>query len=524
MTDASFTALHKAAQVHLNQGRIAEAKRAFEQLIARDPTHADSHFLLGMVEDARGAVLNALTHVESAVAHQPKAEYVAHLGRLLSKLQRNDDAVAAAERAATLRPTDALTLDTIGCVYSRVGRHATAIEFFERAVAANPAHAEFRFNLAASLGFLGRFDDAETHYETIIKAIPHFMKAHTALALLRRQTYDRNHIARLQTLLKTASPALHLHAHYALAKELEDISDHDAVFTHLKMAGDLRKKELGYTLEFDKAIFAALRKRFAEGPRPVPGFDSDAPIFVIGMPRTGTTLVDRIISSHPEVTSAGELQTLPLLVKRLTKSTSRFVLDAATIRASSAMDAAELGRLYIAETRTHRANSPRFVDKMPLNFLYAGFIAEALPQARIVCLRRNPMDTCWSNFKHLFATNFSYYNYSYDLLDTAAYYLEFDALMAHWARVLPGRVLEVQYESLVDDLEGEARRIIAHVGLPWSPACLNFHESDAAVATPSAAQVRQPIYKDAVERWRRYADHLKPVSAFFAANGVETGA
>ena len=200
------------------------------------------------------------------------------------------------------------------------------------------------------------------------------------------------------------------------------------------------------------------------------------------------------------------------------------MLDAETVALSRAIDPKTLGKLYIEETLTHRADSPRFVDKMPLNFLYAGFIAEALPNAKIVCLRRNPMDTCWSNFKHLFATNFSYYNYSYDLLDTAAYYLQFDALMAHWAKVLPGRVLEVQYESLVDDLEGEARRVIAHLGLAWSPDCLNFHENDAAVATPSAAQVRRPIYKDAVGRWRRYADHLKPVAAFFAANGVSTDA
>lgn len=518
----NFSDLHRTAQVFLNQGRIAEARRACEQLIAQDSNHADSHFLLGMAEDARGAVGSAVAHVEAAVARQPKAEYLAHLGRLLSKLQRIDEALSAAQRAAAMNPADALTLDTIGCIYSRVGRHAIAIGFFEQALALQPAHPEYRFNLAASLGFLGRFDDAETHYEQIVAAVPLFVKAHTALALLKRQTPEHNHVARLQSLLKNTPAPLHLHIHYALAKELEDIGDHDGAFAHLKAAGDLRKKDLGYTIDFDKAIFSALRSRFAQGPRNVEGHPSEAPIFVVGMPRTGTTLVDRIISSHPEVTSAGELQTLPLAVKRLSGSRSRFVLDAETIDLSRDIDVARLGRMYLEESQAQRADSPRFVDKMPLNFLYAGYIAEALPRAKIVCLRRNPMDTCWSNFKHLFATNFSYYNYSYDLLDTAAYYMEFDALMTHWAKVMPGRVLEIQYEKLVDDLEGEARRLIAHLDLPWADTCLNFHENDAAVATPSAAQVRRPIYKDAVGRWRRYAENLKPVSAFFAANNVPT--
>jgi tetratricopeptide (TPR) repeat protein len=522
VTVTPFSDLHRAAQVYLNQGRFLEAQRACEELIARDPRHADSFFLLGMAEDARGAVTKAADHVATAVDLSPNAEYLAHFARILSRLQRNEAALDAATRAAGLDPREPLTLDTIGCVHSRLGRHETAIGFFTRAVAADPRHVEFRFNLAASLGFLGRFDEAEAHYEEILAAAPLFVKAHTALSLLRKQTPEHNHIPRLRKVLENAPPALHLHIHYALAKELEDTGDHPATFTHLEAAGALRKRELGYKADFDKAIFAALRERFTHGPRHVTGHNSDAPIFVVGMPRTGTTLVDRIISSHPDVTSAGELQTFPLSVKRLTQSPSRFVLDADTILRSRTIDAAALGKLYLEDSRNQRAESGRFVDKMPLNFLYAGFIAEALPHAKIVCLRRNPMDTVWSNFKHLFATNFSYYNYSYDLRDTAAYYLEFDALMAHWAKVMPGRVLEVRYEDIVDDLEGQARRIITHLDLPWADSCLNFHENDSAVATPSAAQVRRPIYKEAVGRWRRYADQLQPVSAFFAANGIST--
>jgi tetratricopeptide (TPR) repeat protein len=516
------TDLHRQAQAHLNQGRYAEAKQICRQMVAQGGASADAHFLLGIAEDALGAPAAAAGHVEAAIARAPRAEYYAHLGRILSKLRKINPALAAAARAAELEPADALTLDTIGCVYSRVGRHDTAVTFFEQAVGRQPAHTEFRFNLAASLGFLGRFDEAEAHYEKIVAAAPLFMKAHTALSSLRRQTPARNHIARLRALLKAAPPAALLHVHYALAKELEDVGDYETAFTQLKAAGDLRKSQLKYTLDFDRAIFAALHERFSGAPT-APGHASAAPIFVIGLPRTGTTLVDRIISSHPDVTSAGELQTLPLLVKRLSKSPSRLALDAETVSMSRAIDPAALGRLYLEETRAHRSDSPRFIDKMPLNFLYAGFIAESLPGAKMICLRRGPMDTCWSNFKHLFAANFSYYDYSYDLMDTAAYYMLFDELMAHWGKIYPGRVLEVQYEQLVEDLEGEARRMMAHLDLPWSEDCLRFHENDAAVATPSAAQVRQPIYKDSVGRWRRYADQLQPVAAFFAANGIATG-
>jgi len=525
-SDPSFSELQRAAQSHLNHGRFAEAQRLCRQMIARDAGFADAHFLLGMAEDALGTPAKAVPHVEAAVALAPRAEYFAHLGRLYSKLRRTKDAVAAATRAEALGTKDALTLDTIGCVYSRVGRHDAAVALFEKSVTLQPAQTEFRFNLAASLAFLGRFEDAESHYERIIETQPLFVKAHTALSSLRRQTPERNHIARLQELLKTAPPGALLHVHYALAKELEDIADYAAAFDHLRSAGDLRKRQLNYTLDFDRGIFAALRQRFSGTPA-ASGHDSaredPGPIFVVGMPRTGTTLVDRIISSHPDVTSAGELQAMPLAVKRLTKSPSRFALDEETIVMSRTVDPAALGRLYMEEAREHRADSPRFIDKMPLNFLYAGFIAEALPQAKIVCLRRNPMDTCWSNFKHLFATDFSYYNYSYNLMDTAAYYMLFDSLMAHWAKVYPGRILEIQYEHLVENLEDEARRIIGHLDLQWSDACLRFHENDAAVATPSAAQVRQPIYKDSVGRWRRYADQLKPVAAFFAANGIAVG-
>jgi hypothetical protein len=248
---------------------------------------------------------------------------------------------------------------------------------------------------------------------------------------------------------------------------------------------------------------------------------SEAPIFVIGMPRTGTTLVDRILASHSGVESVGELQALPLAVKAASRTRSRNVLDPETILAAAGHDAGAIGRDYLARAAHHRRTpARRFVDKFPGNFFYAGMAARALPNAAIVCLRRNPMDTVLANFRNLFAIGSRYYDYSYDLLDIAAYYARFDRLMAFWREALPGRILELDYEALVENQEGETRRLLAHCGLDWSDECLDFHTHSGAVSTPSAAQVRRPIYRDSVARWRKHADALAPVRAWLEAQGI----
>jgi len=242
---------------------------------------------------------------------------------------------------------------------------------------------------------------------------------------------------------------------------------------------------------------------------------------VVGRPRTGTTLVDRIRSSHSEVEAAGELQAMPLAVKKLAGTSSRRVLDAETVLASAAIDPAALGEAYLARAKVHRGQGrPRFTDKLPANFLYIGHILRALPDARVVCLRRGPLDTIWSNYKNLFASQSAYYAYSYDLMDTARYYARFDRLMALWEQFWPGAVLQLSYEGLVADQEAQTRRLLAHCELSWDPACLSFHENRSAVATPSAAQVRRPLNRDGVGKWRSYEEALAPARAWLDAQGI----
>jgi hypothetical protein len=280
---------------------------------------------------------------------------------------------------------------------------------------------------------------------------------------------------------------------------------------------------LPYTFARDAAVFDAIEANWPkQALAPSTEAPQDAPIFIIGMPRTGTTLVDRILSSHPDVESAGELQAMPLAVKRAAGTRSRTVLDPETIAAAVNGDMGNIGRDFLQTARHHRRDPAlRFTDKFPGNFHYAGFIARALPNAKIVCLRRHPMDTVLSNFRNLFAISSRYYDYSYDLLDIAAYYARFDRLMAFWREALPGRVLELRYEDLVADQEGETRRLLAHCGLEWSEDCLSFHTNNTPVSTPSAAQVRRPIYKDSVARWERHATALEPVKRFFAEAGID---
>ena len=279
---------------------------------------------------------------------------------------------------------------------------------------------------------------------------------------------------------------------------------------------------LSYRFDDDAAIFDAVEAAWPViAAADVADAPTASPIFVIGMPRTGTTLVDRILSSHPEVESAGELQAMPLAAKFASRTVSRTVLDIETVRAAASADPAAVGRDYLARAAPHvAAAKPRFTDKFPGNFFYVGLIARALPQARIVCLRRNPLDTILANFRNLFAIGSRYYDYSHDLLDIAAYYHRFDRLMALWREVLPGRVLELGYEALVTDQAGETARLLAHCGLGWSDACLDFQANAAPVATPSAAQVRRPLYREAVDRWRLHADALEPARLFLAERGI----
>ncbi len=520
---SSVAETHRAAEQALRQRRFEDTERLCGELLRSTPRDAHALFLLGVAAAERRQIPKALQALQQAVLLEPeRADYLAQFARYLSAAKADKQAMQIARAAMQLDSSDPLVLDTLGCVFSRAGDHETALVNFRQATAIKPDHADFQFNLAASLKFTGELDAAEQAYEAAIAADPSNARAHWALANLRRQSDEVNHVARLQALLEDdGNVDDRLYLHYALAKEQEDLGDYASAFENWARANSSKRATLDYDVAQDEALFDALIAKGEAGSTDRAGEPSAEPIFVLGMPRTGTTLTERILSSHSQVYSAGELENFGLILKRATGSRSARILDEETIEKAAALDWSAIGKQYLDSTRPATGHTAHFIDKTPLNFLLIGFIHRALPNARIVCLRRHPLDTVLSNFRQLFALHFSYYNYAYDLEDCARYYLLFDRLMRHWDEQLPGKVLRVDYEQLVAYQEAQSRRIVAHCGLDWEPECLAFEKNAAPVATASAVQVREGLYTRAVARWKRYEQQLEPARRILENAGIE---
>ena len=506
------------------------ARKAYEPaqticmaVLRKDPGEARAWFLLGVLAADHDNLAQACELFDRAATLVPaEARHHAFLARALIALNRRGEALEAAGRAEALGPRDPRTQDALGVVFTRAGHHVRALPLFEAATAAQPGDPGFQYNLGAARQVAGDFPGAEAAYAAALAVDPDLHRAWSSRVQLARQTADANHRAALEALIAEPSdnPDRTLHLGHALAKTCEDLDDYPAALAWLLRAKAVKRAAVAHSPEGDAALFAAAARTFPPGTRSR-GHPSPEPIFVVGLPRTGTTLVDRVLSSHPQVASAGELTHFAARLRQLAGTPSNLLMDVETLAAADRVDLAVLGRAYMDSTAPLTGAAPRFVDKMPLNVLYAGLIHRALPEARIICLRRHPMDACLSNFRQLFATGFSYYNYAYDLEDVARYYLGFDRLVNHWRAVLPAdRFTEVAYEDVVADQEATTRRLLAFCGLPWDARCLDFHQNAAPVATASSVQVRQPLYASSVGRWRRYGAALAPMRAILVAGGV----
>ena len=502
--------------------------RAFErasQLLSIAPELADVHFAAGFASLEMRQLTTAVRHLRIAVSREPaRVDFVVHLARALSTAKLSQEAKSVADSALALSPDEPEIFSVLGAVYAEAGAHRESLSAHRQAAALAPRNPSYRYNLATTLITAGEVDAAEQEIETCLAIEPTFWRAHLTLSHLRKQTIDSQHVPRLEHLLasRPADNGAQMCLHLALAKEHEDLADYPRAFDHLvqgKMAG---KRGIDYAIAQDEALFRALERAFPEPLSATPtGDSSEEPIFVFGMPRTGTTLVERILCSHPDVYAAGELLNFGMMLRRAWGQRPPIWLDPDIATSTRQIDWPQVGEAYVASTRPATGQTARFVDKFPFNFLYAGFIAQALPRARLICLRRNPMDTCLGNFRQLFAEKLPYYNYSFNLLDTGRYYVLFDRLMAHWKQTFPGRILEVNYETLVDTPEASARRIIEFCGLPWNDACLRFDANPGAVSTASALQVRKPIYRDAIDFWRRYEPQLDELKTLLSSTGIK---
>jgi hypothetical protein len=310
-----------------------------------------------------------------------------------------------------------------------------------------------------------------------------------------------------------------------LAKELEDLHRFDEAFVNLQEGAHRRRLGMQYDIAEDEAAMATIARVFDREmlASPTAGFDSCCPVFILGLPRSGTTLVDRIISSHSQVESLGEHTTLALAVMNFAAQAGGLTNPAASgkpalIESSARIDFAALGKRYCEAVKGFGSGAPRLVDKTPQNFLYLGLIHLALPNARIIHMRRNAMDSCYAIYKTLFRAG---YPFSYSLQEVGRYYIAYDRLMEHWRSAIPESFLDVDYERVIADPESETRRLLDYLQLEWEDGCLEFHRHSGPAATASAAQVRQPIYSSSVGLWRSYERQLSPLAAKLREQGID---
>ncbi len=538
-------------------GRFAEAAAAYRRAIALKPDYTEAHSNLGVALASLGRFDEAVAPYRRAIALNPEfAGAYSNLGDTLRLMGQFDASEVACRKAIALQPRYPEAHTNLGNTLKSLGRLDEAEAMHRRAVALNPASAEAHSSLGAVLMDIGRLDEAEGEFRAAIALQPDCAGAYNNLGLAlrdagrltearaaaehavrlapRKPSYFANlgelrsyvtadpHLAALEALARDQASlwvddAIHLH--FALAKAYADVSRPEDGFRRLLSGNVLKRSRLAYdeaaTLgEMDRvqAVFTPERVSASQGP----GDPSPVPVFIVGMPRSGTTLVEQILASHPATFGGGELK----LFERSTASVRATLPNAPEFPEMALRMAGEdfraLGARYLAETRRLAPAASRITDKMPTNFVFTGLIHLALPNAVIIHTRRDPVDTCISCFSKLFTEG---QHYSYNLAELGRYYRRYQALMEHWHRVLPpGRILDVRYEDVVADLESAARRIVAHCGLPWDARCLDFHRTERPVRTASGTQVRQPIYTSSIGRGRAYESFLGPLLA--ALSGV----
>jgi len=495
------------------QGKLEDAVAAYQCALAIKPDSAKTYNNLGNALRDLGRFEEAVASYRRALAIKPDyAEAHNNLGTALAELGKLDDAAASYRRALALKPNFPEAHNNLGIALRNLGQPAEAALCYQRALALNSDYAEAHNNLGIAFRHLGKLDEARRASARAIELAPGTARYYFNLIDVTRVAAGDRHLAALEALAhdKPLPPKDQTRLHFALAKAYSDRNEPERAFRHLLEGNALKRRETNYDEAAQLGQFNRIREVFTpelmRGKRDQ-GDPSAVPIFIVGMPRSGSTLVEQILASHPAVFGAGELMDFARLVARFGGPGG--VLYPEIVPALSDEQLRQLGTGYRKAIGAAAPRAKRITDKMPVNFLYAGLIHLALPNARIIHTRRDPLDTCFSCFFNLFGGD---QPYAYDLRELARFYRAYEALMAHWRRVLPeGAMLDVQYEDVVADLEGQARRLISSCGLEWDDACLDFHKTERPVATVSTTQVRQPIYSSSIGRWRPFEKLLQPL-------------
>ena len=522
--DRALTLYPDLAEAHYNRGnalkdlrRPEDALASYDRALALKPDHAETLFNRGYTLRELGRPEAALASYDRALARRPDhAETHYNRGIALGDLRRVEEALASYDRALALRPDYAEALNNRGAALRDLGRAADALASYDRALALKPDYALAHGNRALTLTELGRFDEAEAAIETTIEIAPRRIRSYYDLTLLPRHWDEDDPHLRAMEQLAQDLPALgadeQIELNFALSKALEAAGSRERAFRHLLDGNALKRRQVVYDEPTALAAIDRIQAGFTDEvmrDRSGQGAVSSVPIFIIGMPRSGTTLIEQILASHPQIFGAGEIDDFGKAITGLRDPARHALQSPETISRMSDEDLRALGTAYLGRITSLAPAAARVCNKLPENFRLAGLIHLALPDARILHTRRDPVDTCLSCFSQLFAGHLPY---TYDLAELGRYYRAYAALMTHWQEVLPPDVLiEVRYEDVVADLEGQTRRLLAHCGLDWDPRCLDFHRTERPVRTASMNQVRRPLYQSSVARWRGYEAFLGPL-------------
>lgn len=501
---------------YIHEGQILQAERIARAFMQKHPRHVEGMRLLADIGTRLGVHEDADFLLETAIELEPDNLQlrIDHI-QVLRKRQKYEAALAQAKALLDKAPDNPVFRSLYAIESMQAGDYDGALRIFDEVLQTLPDDLATLTSRGHALKTAGRTEDAIASYTRAVEVYPLHGDAWYALANLKTYRFDEVQIETMRTV--ASDPNLshmgRIHVSFALAKALEDRGEIDEAFHHYSEGNRLKKLEVRYTTaqmheEFDAQKRHCTRELFER--RRGAGSSDPAPIFIVGLPRAGSTLIEQILASHSQVDGTLELPNILSLAHRLRgrKQLSDRERYPRILHELPDEDLKALGEDYITNTAIHRKGAPFFTDKMPNNFRHIGLISLILPNARIIDARREPMACCFSGFKQLFAEG---QEFSYGLDDIGHYYRGYVDLMAHWDEVLPGKVLRVQHEDVVHDLDGQVRRILDHCGLPFEQGCIDFHKTERAVRTASSEQVRQPISRSGLDQWRKFEAHLGPL-------------
>lgn len=495
-------------------GKSQVAADMIVQALQRDPTNFVYHRVSGEVYRRLGHLDKAIHHGQQATSLAPQdAESFYNLGIALADSGKLEEAVQAYNKALSNKPDYGLAANNLGSAMEKLGNEESAVQAYRKAIEINPAHTEAQNNLGAVLSARGELDEAKACFSAAIEANPSFVHAHHNISTIKKYSKDDPHLAALESLLKSA-PQMpddsRMQFWFAIGKAWDDTGRYKEAFDAFQRGNKLKRKTFQYDISNTEQTADDIIKKFdsAFAKKKTTEFDDASAVFIVGMPRSGTTLIEQILSSHSKIYGAGELKDFTDVVQEFQDDKAPHHFMEWLLQADD-KKLQEIGEAYIGRLRSLDSKAVRITDKMMGNFFYVGLIHKALPKAKIIYSVRNPLDIGISIYSRLFNETMPF---AYDLEELGRYYNLCNRMMEHWKQVLPkGAILEVKYENIIAGLETQARRLIDYCGLEWEDACLGFYKNKRPVKTASIAQVRQPIYKSSVARWENYRTQLAPL-------------